>query len=129
MGCYILVSLFFVIATMFEFAVVLVVKLSQEWKEKEVEACTGESSHINTLESTKRGIRRRNLVKSDRCDNLWETIEKQQIELKGERYEIGKYRGNWITSSRTNMIDFSSLFLFLFSYFVFNLCYFCHYMK
>ena len=114
---------------MFEFAVVLVVKLKQEWKEKEVEGCYGESSPIKTLENKKNCIRRRNLVQSDQSDNLWETIEKQQIEFNGERYEIGKYRGNWITSSRTNMIDFSSLFIFLFSYFVFNLGYFCHYMK
>ena len=113
---------------MFEFAVVLVVKLNQEWKEKEVEGCYGESSHIKSLENKKLGIRRRNLVQSDQTDNLWENIEKQQIELKGERYEIGKYRGNWITSSRTNMIDFSSLFIFLFAYLLFNLGYFCNYL-
>ena len=100
---------------MFELAVVLVVKLNQEWKEKEMD---GESPQIKALVNKKLGLRRRKVIQLDPSDNFWETIGKEHNELDGKKYSISKYRGNWITSSRTNMIVFSSLSIFLFAYFI-----------
>ena len=114
---------------MFELAVVLVVKLNKEWKEKDGLGCYGEFPQIKTLVNKKLGHRRRKLIQVDQPNHFWETSAKQHNELDGKARSIKKYRGNCITSSRTNMIDFSSLAIFLFAYFIFNLGYCCHYMK
>ena len=112
---------------MFELAVVLVVKRNQEWKEKEMKGCSAESTQMRRLTMIN-GLRRRKLSQLAQSDNLWNTIEGGNNELDDQKHSTWTPRG-WITSSRTNMIDFSSLAIFLFTYLVFNLGYYYCYKK
>ena len=114
---------------MIELAIVLVVKLKLEWNQKEAEDFFGESQQISKSIKKKFGFRRRKIVQLNQLDTLWNSFEKRNAEKRGHKFSGSKQKGNWITSSATNKIDFASLAIFLTTYFLFNLIYYCHYVN
>ena len=116
LGIYLLVSLFFVLATMVEFAIVLV--LARFYPK------TDDKDDQKKNENTK--TRKRSFKK------LWShsKISSSLVNIKhAEVSPIIKVKNtNRIICSFTEKMDFIALFIFMFIYFLFNCVYFMHYM-
>ena len=107
LGSHLLVSLFFVVATMIEFAVVMGIKRVEELK----------ANKTGPNENKKEGI-----------------ISKRNAMIKHELYLHQDLAMKQTTFSQDNVcsirdkIDFAACCLFLFSYFLFNCSYMANYM-
>ena len=110
LGVYLLVSLFFVVSTMFEFAVVLLLKQIPEWK----------------MISKMRDKRRRKQRATS--DNTYAKTKKDGhrnplgLKLDQDAFEILRVDNDQTTSS-THKIDISALAVFSVLYIVFNITY------
>ena len=107
LGVYLLVSLFFVVSTMFEFAVVLLLKQIPEWK----------------MISKMRDKRRRKQRATS--DNTYAKIKKdglKGLKLDQDAFEIMMVDNDQTTSS-THKIDISALAVFSVLYILFNITY------
>ena len=110
LGVYLLVSLFFVVSTMFEFAVVLLLKQIPEWK----------------MISKMRGKRRRKQRATS--DNTYAKTKKDGhrnplgLKLDQDAFEILMVDNDQTTSS-THKIDISALAVFSVLYILFNITY------
>ena len=118
LGIYLLVSLFFVLATMVEFAVVLVLERFYPRN--------GENKEANKKHRNKQ-TRRTNLKKKflsyskskASLFNLQDAEKNRNVKEKNTKN---------INCSLTEKMDFVALFIFMFIYFLFNCVYFMHYM-
>ena len=119
LGFYLLVSLLFVIATMIEFAVVLIVKRKLEYEKKEFSSRTNTSGL--TIKSPEMEVRRRS--PSAKVDGMYQGFNKGRNVGPEGRHIGQKKTGFWMVSSATDRIDFLSFVLFLLSYFIFNCVY------
>ena len=118
LGIYLLVSLFFVLATMVEFAVVLVLARFYPIME--------ENNETNKKERSKQ-TRGRNLKKY-----FWSYSKTKASLFNLQDAEKNRNVKEKITKSincsLTEKLDFIALFIFMFIYFLFNCVYFMHYM-
>ena len=122
LGIYLLVSLLFVIATMIELAIVLIVKRKLEFERKEFSSTT---NALNlTTKSSEMKVRRRSLrAKVDPVDGKCQHFNKERNVGPERRYIGEKKTGFCMVTSATDKIDILSFVLFLFSYFIFNCVY------
>ena len=127
LGFYLLVSLLFLIGTMIELAIVLIVKRKLDLERKEFSCSTNALSL--TIKSPEMKVRRRSLrTKVDPVDGKCQHFNKERNVGSERRYIGEKKTGLWTVSSATDKIDFLSLVLFLFSYFIFNCVYWINYL-
>ena len=141
LGLYLLVSLFFVVGAMFEFAIVLLVK---RWHEKELctqkhfniyqnqdgSACKTnckETKNIKTADTKDLNITTQNmsyesnLIKTAYVDRgLDSSKELNQAKDTEDVYQSGRFSWDKLSS---NHIDFAALFLFTTCYAIFNSIY------
>jgi hypothetical protein len=119
---YILVSLLFVVATMIEFSVVLIVKQTSDLKTNIRHSTTG-NTRVTAVQS-KRIFALSNKVNEANIDKHDSSIFTDKIngEEKERNSSLEKH-GIFNSFSIVNKIDCAAFFLFLFAYFVFNLAY------
>ena len=116
LGVYLLVSLFFVVATMFEFAIVLLFKQIPGWKA------------ISKIENTKlakqRKLKFNPQAKPENEDSLYNGNSSKWNDRQDEGFvDISKQMSNF---PATHKIDITALFLFSVIYLLFNLTYWLH---
>ena len=118
LGIYLLVSLFFVLATMVEFAVVLVLERFYPRNEENKEA---NKKHRN--KQTRRTNLKKKFLSYSKSKaslfNLQDAEKNRNVKEKNTKN---------INCSLTEKMDFVALFIFMFIYFLFNCVYFMHYM-
>ena len=113
LGIYLIISLFFVLATLVEFAVVLVLaRFCPQYGDKE-NAKINESEKTNT-----RGFKKKSWAVSSQT-NIQDAESNEIIKKKNIQHS---------TCSLTEKMDFMALLIFMFIYFLFNCVYFMHYM-
>ena len=118
LGVYLLVSLFFVVATMFEFAIVLLFKQIPEWKALE---------NVDGMKTKKqRGLKNRQISNEAKSSNessfcsenmtssKWNDKQDENVLLMSQK--TSKYPD-------THKIDIAALFAFSLLYLLFNLTY------
>ena len=122
LGVHILVSLFFVIGTMLEFAVVLTItRISQRHID---------NNHALIRSTSKEYHRKRSNIANKRP--LF--FNKTSVVTSDEQQSITSSDASWEnrlinrSDALTDRIDFLAIFLFLFSYFLFNCIYVAYYV-
>ena len=123
---HLLVSLFFVIATMIEFAVVLMIaRLSgsnpENWQNK---ACQCQSHLVQIWDQLRYTDTFRNHAKFENENHKKEGIYENGNQL--DREAVLNFKATWY--SKTDVIDFAAFLVFFLAYFIFNLIYMTHYM-
>ena len=129
LGWHLIFSLFFVIGTMVEFAVVLIVKQKLEWDKGEA-GVRSYGIKFETTSPAEKSRRATNVVKIDIIEGTVHDSEQEEGdgEIENPHSRIKKL-GFWKASSVINKIDFFAFFLFIFAYLVFNCAYWFHYMQ
>ena len=117
LGIYLLVSLFFVLATMVEFAVVLVLARFYP-KTDDNDAQKNKENNKTRKRSLKKKFWPYSKMSSSHV-NIKEAEGNPIIKEKNEKR---------IICSFTEKMDFIALLIFMFIYFIFNCVYFMHYM-
>ena len=129
LGCYLLISLFFVIATMIEFAVVLVIKRRLEWIPKNTMTQGFDLTTNQRRLSRLSGIRNRKLIPTNTIESHSKNYYNASLEMsimKPNKHQL--IGSNWMISSVTEAIDFVSFVTFSASYLLFNYVYYATYM-
>ena len=115
LGVYLLVSLFFVIATMFEFAIVLLVSRNR------LIALDG----LGFLHGNKRRVKRTQLV----LGNIIRAATLANLDNTTSNGNLEDVEDNRKCLSKPDNIDFTCLIVFLLLYFAFNCFYMIHYIS
>ena len=129
LGCYLLISLFFVIATMIEFAVVLIIKRRLEWIPRNTMRQGFDSTTNQRCRRRNSGIRNRKFLPADTMESHSKNYYNSSLDIsitKPNKHQL--IGSNWMISSLTEAIDFVSFITFSASYFLFNYVYYATYM-
>ena len=119
LGVYLLVSLFFVIGTMIEFAIVLVIKRKMDSK---MNSNSDDPRTVTAVRRKKMNYWPSRLPKTFTAENPIPTEDSKRNQ---PPTVIDKIE----SESITDKIDMAAFFLFLFSYFIFNIVYLSWYNK
>ena len=121
LGCYLLISLFFVLATMIEFAVVVIMKRRLEWNPK---GNIKRPLHLTAHRKFYRKpscLRKRKFLQLDEIQMEMQDLKSLNSEISGKKGRKCRCIGsNCMMSSLTETIDFISFLTFSASYFLFN---------
>ena len=121
MGCYLLISLFFVLATMIEFAVVVIMKRRLEWNTKGNTKRPFHSTAHHKFYRKPSCLRKRKIIQLDEIQMEMQELKNLNSELSGTNGNKCRCIGsNSMMSSLTETIDFISFLTFSASYFLFN---------
>ena len=129
LGCYLLISLFFVIATMIEFAVVLIIKRRLEWIPKNTMRQGFDLTRNQRWLRRISGIRNRKLLPINTVESHSKDYDNESLEIsimKPNKHQL--IGSNWMISSVTEAIDFVSFITFSASYLLFNCVYYAMYL-
>lgn len=129
LGCYLLISLFFVIATMIEFAVVLVIKRRLEWIPKNTTRQGFDLTANQRWRNRFSGIRNRKLLPINTMESHSNNYYNASLDIsimKPNKHQL--IGSNWMISSVTEAIDFVSFITFSVSYLLFHCVYYATYM-
>ena len=125
LGCYLLISLFFVLATMIEFAVVVIMKRRLEWNPK---GNIKRPLHLTAHRKFYRKpscLRKRKILQLDEIQMEMQDLKSLNSEISGKKGRKCRCIGsNCMMSSLTETIDFISFLTFSASYFLFNCVYY-----
>ena len=125
LGRYLLISLFFVLATMIEFAVVVIMKRRVEWNTKGNTKRPFHSTAHHKFYRKPPCLRKRKIVQLDEIQMEMQDLKNLNSGISGKNGNKCRCIGtNCLMSSLTETIDFISLLTFSASYFLFNCVYY-----
>ena len=133
LGVHLLVSLFFVIGTMIEFAIVLLIKRNITFNADLTAPSESRKRRRNHSRTGKLVCFYKRISTDTNVDSA--SVDTKSVDTNSEdtnsSYELGE--GKMFISQKkcyslTDKIDFVALFVFLLSYFMFNCIYTAHYM-